>query len=76
MLRISIITSEIRLSSEFRNKKATLFYSRLVSVSNEPLPENKIGLIYREELVRFYDEHVEEDFDEAEFGNIFADMEI
>jgi len=33
-------------------------------------------LIYREELVQFYDEHVEEDFDEAEFGTVFADMEI
>jgi hypothetical protein len=33
-------------------------------------------LIYREELIKFYDEHVEEEFDEAEFSNIFEDMEI
>lgn len=36
--------------------------------------ENKIGLIIREELVKFYDSKIELNFDEKDFSELFIDM--
>jgi DNA modification methylase len=36
--------------------------------------ENKIGLIYKEELIRFYDEHLDMDFNEKDFSLIFEEI--
>jgi len=33
-------------------------------------------LIYREDLVKFYEKHIDEEFDEADFVKVFEDMEI
>ena len=38
--------------------------------------ENKVGLIFRESLVKFYDDHIEEEFDEKDFSNVFEDLTI
>ena len=38
--------------------------------------ENKVGLIFRESLEKFYDEHIEEEFDEKDFTKVFENLEI
>jgi hypothetical protein len=59
-----------------RKRKIEDVFKKSTYIGHPLYFENKIGLIYREELVKFYDEHVESDFDEKELNQIFEDMEV
>ncbi len=64
------------VSPKSRRRKIEDVFKNSVYIGHPLYLENKIGLIYREELVKFYEKHIDEKFDEADFVKVFEDMEI
>lgn len=64
------------VSPESRKRKIEDVFKNSSYIGYPLFLENKIGLIFKEKLIRFYDAHLDSDFTENDFAEIFEYFQI